>query len=41
MEIITKNLGLILEKISLLSKNNSLIVNDLKIDRNNKFVKSR
>jgi hypothetical protein len=27
------------KKISLLSKNNSLIVNDLKIDRNNKLVK--
>jgi hypothetical protein len=34
-----KNFGLNLKKISLLSKNNSLIVNDLKIDRNNKLVK--
>jgi hypothetical protein len=34
-----KKLGLDFKKISLLSKNNSLIVNDLKIDRNNKLVK--
>jgi hypothetical protein len=34
-----KKFGLDLKKISLLSKNNSLIVNDLKIDRNNKLVK--
>jgi hypothetical protein len=32
-------LGLILKKISLLSKNNSLIVDDLKIDKNNKLIK--
>jgi hypothetical protein len=36
---INKKFGLDLRKISLLSKNNSLIVNDLKIDRNNKLVK--
>jgi hypothetical protein len=41
MEIIIKNLELDFKKISLLSKNNSLIVNDLKIDKNNKLVKSR
>jgi hypothetical protein len=34
-----KKFGLDFKKISLLSKNNSLIVNDLKIDRNNKLVK--
>jgi hypothetical protein len=34
-----KKVGLDLKKISLLSKNNSLIVNELKIDRNNKLVK--
>ncbi|WP_435165057.1 hypothetical protein [Candidatus Pelagibacter bacterium nBUS_28] len=34
-----KKSGLDLKKISLLLKNNSLIVNDLKIDRNNKLVK--
>ena len=34
-----KQFGLDFKKISLLSKNNSLIVNDLKIDRNNKLVK--
>jgi hypothetical protein len=34
-----KKFGLYIKKISLLSKNNSLIVNDLKIDRNNKLVK--
>jgi hypothetical protein len=34
-----KKFELDFKKISLLSKNNSLIVNDLKIDRNNKLVK--
>jgi hypothetical protein len=34
-----KKFGLDFKKISLLSKNNILIVNDLKIDRNNKLVK--
>jgi len=34
-----KKFGLDFKKISLLSKNNSLIVNDLKIDGNNKLVK--
>ena len=34
-----KKFGLDFEKISLLSKNNSLIVNDLIIDKNNKLVK--
>ncbi|MDB3925147.1 AsmA-like C-terminal region-containing protein, partial [Candidatus Pelagibacter sp.] len=34
-----KKFGLDFKKISLLSKNNSLVVNDLKIDRNNKLVK--
>jgi hypothetical protein len=34
-----KKFGFDFKKISLLSKNNSLIVNDLKIDRNNKLVK--
>ena len=34
-----KKFGLDFKKISLLSKNNSLIVNDLKIDRNNKLLK--
>src|SRR6056300_292936 len=34
-----KKNGLNLKKISLISKNNSLIVNDLKIDKNNKLVK--
>jgi hypothetical protein len=34
-----KKFGIDFKKISLLSKNNSLIVNDLKIDRNNKLVK--
>jgi hypothetical protein len=34
-----KKFGLDFKKISLLSKNNSLIVNDLKIDRKNKLVK--
>ena len=34
-----KKFGLDFNKISLLSKNNSLIVNDLKIDKNNKLVK--
>jgi hypothetical protein len=34
-----KKFGLDFKKISLLSKNNSLIVNDLKIDKNNKLVK--
>ena len=34
-----KKFGLDFKKISLLSKNNSLIVNDLNIDRNNKLVK--
>jgi hypothetical protein len=34
-----KKFGLDFKKISLLLKNNSLIVNDLKIDRNNKLVK--
>jgi hypothetical protein len=34
-----KKFGLDFKKISLLSKNNSLIVNDLKIDRNDKLVK--
>src|SRR5210317_439372 len=34
-----KKFGLDFKKISLLSKNNSLIVNELKIDRNNKLVK--
>ena len=34
-----KQFGFDFKKISLLSKNNSLIVNDLKIDRNNKLVK--
>jgi hypothetical protein len=34
-----KKFGLDFKKISLLSKNNSLRVNDLKIDRNNKLVK--
>jgi hypothetical protein len=34
-----KKFGLDFKKISLLSKNNNLIVNDLKIDRNNKLVK--
>jgi hypothetical protein len=37
--IYNKKFGLDFKKISLLSKNNSLIVNDLKIDRNNKLVK--
>ena len=35
----SKNSGLYFKKISFLSKNNSLIVNDLKIDKNNKLVK--
>jgi hypothetical protein len=35
-----KKFGLDFKKISLLSKNNSLIVNDLKIDRNDKLVKA-
>jgi hypothetical protein len=34
-----KEFGLNIKKISLLSKNNSLIVNDLKIDKNNKLAK--
>ena len=34
-----KKFGLDFKKISLLSKNNSLIVNDLIIDKNNKLVK--
>ena len=34
-----KKFGLNFKKISLLSKNNSLIANDLKIDKNNKLVK--
>jgi len=34
-----KKFGLDFKKISLLSKNNNLIVDDLKIDRNNKLVK--
>jgi hypothetical protein len=34
-----KKFGLDFKRISLLSKNNSLIVNDLKVDRNNKLVK--
>jgi hypothetical protein len=34
-----KEFGLDFEKISLLSKNNSLLVNDLKIDKNNKLAK--
>jgi hypothetical protein len=33
-----KKFGLDFKKISLLSKNNSLIVNDLKIDKNNKLI---
>ena len=35
----TKEFGLDFKKISLLSKNNSLIVNDLTIDKNNKLAK--
>ena len=34
-----KEFGLHIKKISLLSKNDSLIVNDLKIDKNNKLTK--
>ncbi|MBD1168258.1 hypothetical protein IDH29_03640 [Pelagibacterales bacterium SAG-MED06] len=34
-----KKFGLNFKKISLLSKNNSLLVNDLKIDKNNKLIK--
>ncbi|MDC0240449.1 hypothetical protein OAK08_02285 [Candidatus Pelagibacter sp.] len=34
-----KKFGLNFKKISLLSKNNSLLVNDLKIDKNNKLLK--
>ena len=34
-----KKFGFDFKKISLLSKNNSMIVNDLKIDKNNKLVK--
>ena len=39
MEIIIKNLGIDFKKISLLSKNNNLIVNDLTLDKNNKLMK--
>ena len=39
MEAYNKKFGINLKKISLLSKNNSLIINDLKIDKNNKLAK--